>query len=111
MRALSLAFLCAAVASLALASPAAAAMKNCGFVSFNRDPSVANGNGGTVYTSGMTCRAARREVRRWVTSGRTAVERGWRCRRTTKTDAYGSTVHYDRCTKTGRVITMKIYDL
>ena len=111
MRALRLALLCAALAPLAAATPAEAAMKNCGFVSFNRDPSVANGNGGTVFTSGMTCRAARREVRRWVTSGRTAVERGWRCRRTTRTDAYGATVHYDRCRRDSRRITLKIYDI
>lgn len=83
----------------------------CGWISFEQDPTVPNDHGGVVYARGWICRKARREVRRWVTSGRTAEQLGWACRSRRVVRDSGPAVNWNTCTRGGRAIKIKIWEM
>lgn len=99
------------VAALApVPADAARKTKPCGFVSFEKDPNTPNDNGGDVAAGGMSCAAARREVRRWVLTDRDGEDRGWDCT-TRRSAAQGPAVNRTTCTKGRRTIKLTVYEL
>ena len=104
---------CAALAAGVWVPPAEAARSTnpCGYVSFEPDPNTPNDNGGYVHAAGMSCRAARREVRDWVLTDRDAEDRGWSCRRSRSTPPNRPAVNRTRCTKGRRIIKVTVHEL
>jgi hypothetical protein len=76
----------------------ATAARLCGWVDFS--PGVVDDNGVTVRARRISCRAARREVRRWFGPGGDGpAARGWRCKQLSEISPYRA-----RCKKGRRVI-------
>ena len=85
-------------AATASALPQATVARSCGFVDLS--PGVVDDNGVTVRARRISCRAARKEVRRWFGAGGDGpAARGWRCRQLSEVSPYRS-----RCKKGRQVI-------